>query len=118
MTMQQLREQTFGQSPHPATREAQPRVIPQFQLHAHDEESTKRQTNNCPPVKPPPPVYPWLSFLGIVVFAGIVLVWSLNRCIDYSEVFVAQPKARFGIIALNIGVLLLVVILVLYCSQR
>lgn len=117
MTMQQLREQTFGQSPHQASREAQPKATPHIQWHAQDEEQSRKQVVKCNPTKPPPG-YPWLSLLGIVAFAGIVLVWSLNRCIDYSEVFVAQPKARFGIIALNSGILLLAVVLVLYCSQR
>lgn len=45
--------------------------------------------------------------LACILLGTLVLVWSLNRCIDYSEVFQASRRARYGIVLANTALLLL-----------
>jgi hypothetical protein len=49
-----------------------------------------------------------------ILLSMIVVVWSLNRCIDCSEVFQANRSARIGIVLFNLGVLVVALVVVLW----
>jgi uncharacterized membrane protein len=52
------------------------------------------------------------------LLAVLVVTWSINRCIDYSEVFQASRRARCGILVANVAaVLVLVLLSVCWCRR-
>ena len=49
-----------------------------------------------------------------VLFSMVVVMWSLNRCIDYGEVFQANRGARMGIVAFNLFLLVISLCMVVW----
>lgn len=56
--------------------------------------------------------------LACLLVGTLIVVWSLNRCIDYSEVFQADRRARYGIVLLNTVMLITVLWITFNSVQR
>lgn len=86
--------------------------MPTLEDKAFGLEPFEPQDHNSP--RPSDYMVPLLAALTLT----LLTVWSLNRCIDYSEVFVADRKYRLGIVGINCAIIVVAIIVVAYTGTR
>ena len=83
-----------------------------------DPESPVAATR--PPALPPPPADPARQFLLPLVAGAVVamvVLWSLKKSVQYTELFQTNPKYQYALWSMNVAAIVLATA-VLVCSAR